>query len=223
LKKEYRKVLKSNFSGGKIISLDFGALEARIILSEACRIADKNDLYEQISTTLFSGSVDRNAIKTAVISELYGSSRGALGARLGISGKKLDSFAEAVQSYFGTSALRKRLKDEFVASGRIKNRFGRPLVLDDPQDHLFVNTYAQSTGVDVSLLGFKKILDTLGTDGIRPLFVLHDALILDVRPDRLRDVAATTSVEVRTFSSPFPVKYEEVSSSCVQSSFDELV
>lgn len=223
LKKDHRRLLKSNFPGGRIVSLDFGALEARIILSEAGHEVGCEDLYEKISSNLFSGSIDRSTVKTAVISELYGSSKAALGARLGVGKKKLDAFVDSVQAYFGTPALRRRLKEEYTRTGKIKNRFGRPLELDDPQDHLFVNTYAQSTGVDVSLLGFKSIVDSLGSDGIRPLFALHDALILDVRPDRLRDVAATTSVEVRTFSSPFPVKYEEVSSSCVQSSADELV
>jgi len=75
---------------------------------------------------------------------------------------------------------------------------------------LFVNTFAQSTGVDVSLLGFKSVMDRLGTDGVRPLFVLHDALIFDVRGDRLGDVEAIDSVEVPLYDARFPLKLEKI-------------
>jgi len=211
LKKDHRHILKSNFPNGKICSLDFGALEARVILYETGFSPSGADLYAQISNDLFTGSIERDVVKTAVISELYGSSRFAQGARLGMAGRKLDGFIEAVRTYFGTPALRKRLKEEFKSSGRIKNRFGRPLEIDDPQDHLFINTYAQSTGVDVSLLGFKKIVDDLGTDGIRPLFVLHDALILDVREDRLQDVERVASVAIPGYEQQFPLKFEYIS------------
>jgi hypothetical protein len=80
----------------------------------------------------------------------------------------------------------------------------------DKVDHLLVNSYAQSTGVDVSLLGFKSIVDSLGSDGIRPLFVLHDALILDVRGDRFEDVQKITSVEIPSFSTKFPIKLDKL-------------
>ena len=210
LKKEYRKLLKSNFPSGIICSLDFGALEARIILAEAGVNPSTDDLYVSISDELFQGKIPRDVVKIAVISELYGSSKHALGARLGLAGRKLDAFVEMIQGYFKTADLRKRLKDEFIKIGQVRNRHGRFLDLDDPQDHLFVNTYTQSTGVDVSLLGFKKVVDDLGSDGIRPLFVLHDALILDVRPDRLEDVKKVSSVRVRGYDMDFPLKYEEI-------------
>jgi hypothetical protein len=210
LKKEYRQILKSTFTKGAICSLDFGALEARIILAENGKISTAPDLYGSLATELFGGSIDREAVKVAVISELYGASKAALGARLGIGSHKLDEFVTKVRTYFGTAELRKRLKEEFIKTGKIKNKHGRFLDLDDPQDHLFVNTYSQSTGVDVSLLGFKSVVDRLGTDGVRPLFVLHDALILDVREDRLRDVEAIRSVPVSGYTAEFPLKFESL-------------
>lgn len=213
LKKEHRKLLKSNFPDGTICSLDFAALEARIILAEAGVNPSDRDLYAAISNELFQGKIDRDVVKIAVLSELYGSSKHALGGRLGLTGRKLDGFVDMIQGYFKTADLRKRLKDDFIKTGKIRNRHGRFLDLDDPQDHLFVNTYAQSTGVDVSLLGFKKVVNDLGGDGVRPLFVLHDALILDVRPDRLEDVQKVSSVRVPGYDVDFPLKYEEVSSS----------
>lgn len=208
LKKEHRKVLKSNFSNGSICSLDFSALEARIILAETDKDYGGEDLYVKIANKLFDGKIERDVVKGAVISELYGSSKHTLGLRLGISGTKLDEFVGAIRDYFETSALRRRLKDEYSKTMKVKNRYGRPLELPEPQDHLLVNTYAQSTGVDVSLLGFKSVMEQLGTDGIRPLFVLHDALILDVREDRLRDVESVRSVTIPGYSIKFPLKFE---------------
>jgi hypothetical protein len=210
LKKKYRQILKSTFAEGAICSLDFGALEARIILAENGKVATAPDLYSSLATELFGGTIDREAVKIAVISELYGASKSALGARLGIGSHKLEEFVTKVRSYFGTAELRKRLKEEFIKTGKIRNKHGRFLDLDDPQDHLFVNTYAQSTGVDVSLLGFKAVLEKLGTDGVRPLFVLHDALILDVREDRLSDVEAIRSTSVPGYASEFPLKFERL-------------
>lgn len=210
LKKQYRKVLKSTFQDGVVCSLDFGALEARIILAENGKVATAPDLYSSLATELFGGTIDREVVKIAVISELYGASKSALGARLGIGSHKLEEFVTKVRSYFGTTELRKRLKEEFIKTGKIKNKHGRFLDLDDPQDHLFVNTYAQSTGVDVSLLGFKAVLDKLGTDGVRPLFVLHDALILDVREDRLSAVEAIRSTSIPGYASEFPLKLERL-------------
>jgi hypothetical protein len=210
LKKEYRRMLKSTFSDGKICSLDFGALEARIILAEAGKSSSSPDLYASIAKDLFGDSIDRTIVKAAVISELYGASKNALASRLGISGYKLEEFITSIRTYFGVAELRKRLKAEFIKIGKIRNRHGRFLDLDDPQDHLFVNTYAQSTGVDVALLGFKAVMDRLGTDGVRPLFVLHDALILDVRNDRLPDVESVSSVAVPGYDTEFPLKFEKV-------------
>lgn len=79
-----------------------------------------------------------------------------------------------------------------------------------PQDNIFINYYAQSTGVDVALMGFNEIVNRLGPDGIRPLFVLHDALILDVREDRIRDVESTEEVKVQGFEQAFLVKAERL-------------
>jgi hypothetical protein len=211
LRKDHRSILRSNFSDGKICSLDFSALEARILLEEAGVVPGPGDVYGHIAKELFDGKVERDVVKVAVLSELYGASKAMLGAKLGMNGSRLDGFVDSVRSYFKVVQLRRRLADELARSGRIHNRFGRPLFIDgDKVDHLLVNSYAQSTGVDVSLLGFKSVVDSLGSDGIRPLFVLHDALILDVRGDRFDDVERMTSVDVPGFSTKFPMKLEKI-------------
>lgn len=210
LRKDLRGLIESTFEGGSIVSLDFRALEARIVLAEAGRSSDAEDMYGDIAEGLFGGRVSRDAVKTAVIAEMYGISRGALKARLGASDEVLSSFIGSIKEHFGLDALKKRLKPQVDSAGRLCNRFGRPISVPSGQDNLIVNSYAQSTGADVAMLGFDSILNSLGEDGIRPLFVLHDAVILDVRPDRLEEVKAIRSVPIPGYPFSFPLKFEIV-------------
>lgn len=212
LKKENRNVIKSSFDDGMIAYIDFRSLEARIVLAEADRYSAAEDLYEDIASSQFKGILPRDIVKVAVLSELYGISRSSLKARLGVSDQKLDSFIGVIRDYFKVNELRSLLKDQVGNSGKMINRFGRPLTVPPGQDNLLVNTYAQSTGVDVSLLGFDYILRNLGTEGIRPLFVLHDAIIIDVRGDRVGDLRNLNEANVPTYDRPFPVKFEQLSS-----------
>ena len=209
LKRENRNLIMSSFDDGKIVSLDFRALEARVILAEAGKSSDAEDLYGYIANNVCGGA-DRNTVKTAVISELYGASKGSLSQRLQMNSEEVNRFVQNIRSYFGTPLLRERLKLQLEKNGKIYNRFGRPLFIDTKASNLLVNTYAQSTGADVSLLGFDAILQKIGSDGIRPLFVLHDAIILDVRGDRISDVQSVLSVPIPSYDMEFPLKFELV-------------
>ena len=208
LKKEYRKLIQPSFEGGEIVSLDFKALEARIVLAESGKYSEAEDLYGDISATQFKGVIPRDVVKVAVLAELYGVSKSTLKWKLGLSEEKIDSFIDSIRDYFGVEDLKTRLKDDVYETGHVTNRFGRKLPLQNNQDNLLVNTYAQSSGVDVAMIGFDSVIKRLGTDGIRPLFVLHDAIIIDVHPDRIEDVRSCTSVDVTSYDKPFPLKFE---------------
>ena len=211
LRKDARSILRSAFPDGVICSLDFRALEARIVLAETGQVAAEGDMYDSISQDLFDGEVDRSIIKTAVLGELYGAGRASLAARLRVPDDKLDAFVSRIRGHFGIEELADRLRKQLNAEGKVRSRFGRPhLVDDDARDAILVNTFAQSTGVDVSLQGFDTILQGLGPDGVRPLFILHDAIILDVRGDRIADVQGCTSVSTPTYQHQFPLKYEQI-------------
>ena len=209
LKREYRDLLVPE-SDGCIVSIDFAALEVRVLLYEAGWACPDPDLYGMIAREL---GYERKAVKGAVISELYGSSKHALGHVLGIKGKELDSFIKRVKQYFNTPELLKRIKSQFYETGSIINRYGRPVLIDEPQDHIFISYYGQSTGVDVTLMGFSQIVQRLAAEapGVRPLFLLHDALLLDVPRRHLDLVKGITSVKVPGYVQPFPVKVEELS------------
>jgi len=211
LKREYRDIIVSSTPGGSVVSIDFAALEARVLLYENGRRCDDPDLYGMIAREL---GYERNAVKGAVISELYGSSKAALGAALGIEGKDLVDFIKRVKTYFNTQLLLKRIKKQFIESGRIVNRYGRQIGVDDPLPHVFINYYAQSTGVDVTLMGFSKIVTMLAEScpGVRPLFVLHDALILDVPKVHIDEVYAIRSVTVPGYVQSYPLKVTKFAS-----------
>ena len=208
LKRELRSIIQSSYKDGVVCSLDFRALEPRIVLAEAGRSSDAEDMYGEVAEKIFGDRQNRDAVKVAVISELYGAAKESLRARLGISQAKIDAFVRGINEYFQLDTLRSRLESQ-AQSGKIINKFGRPLSVDPEAKNTLVNTYVQSTGVDVAMMGFDQILKQLGTDGVRPLFVLHDALILDVRRDRLTD-AQIRSVRVQGYSADFPIKLEKL-------------
>ena len=209
LKKEYRPIIKPSHPDGKIISIDFASLEARILLYESGNDCPEFDLYGMLAERF--GGMPRDLVKAAVLSVLYGSSKTMVALNLGVSEDKVTKVIKQIEEYIDTRALIKRLKEEHRQTGYIRNRFGRQLTVDRPQDNIFVSYYAQSTGVDVSLMGFGNVIDTLGTEGVRPIFVLHDALILDVHPDRLDDVAKINKIKVPGYDQAFPLKIEEIS------------
>lgn len=210
LKREYRNMLIPS-DDGCIVSLDFAALEVRLLLYEAGKSCLDPDLYSMIARDI--GQYDRKAVKGAVISELYGSSKHALGKVLGIEGRELDAFVKRIKSYFNTPELLKRIKTQFYETGHVINRYGRPVLIDDPLDHIFINYYAQSSGVDVTLLGFSQIVQRLAFEApaVKPLYLLHDALILDVPSKHLDEVMSIKSVTVPGYVQSFPLKPERLS------------
>ena len=215
LKKEYRDIMTPSTPGGCIMCLDFAALEARVLLYEAGKRCEDHDLYGMIARELGKG-VSRKAAKAAVISELYGSSKDALGKVLGLSGKELNVFIKQVKTYFNTVELLKRIKKQFVETGKIVNRYGRHVVIDEPLDHIMINYYAQSTGADVALLGFSKIVNELSVNApdVRPLFLLHDGLFLDVPEEHIETVMKIDNVSIDGYVQRFILKAEKLN--CTQ-------
>ena len=212
LKRDYRKqLLVSRYEGGCVISIDFAALEARVLLYEGGGRCDDPDMYSLIAKDVFGGSATRQQVKGAVISEVYGSSKSALGAALGIGGKDLDDFVSKVRNFFRISDLRKRVKEEYVKNGWITNRYGRRVQVDEPLDHILVNSYAQSTGVDVAMLGFHDIIQRMKKlSGVIPLYVLHDALLVDCPPEHIDAVMSEREAKVSGYVQKFFVKPEKL-------------
>jgi hypothetical protein len=210
LKKEYREMLKSRWSGGKIVMLDFSSLEARILAYEA-GIQMPDDIYSFISSEILN-NVDREIAKITVISTLYGGGISRLSQY--VDADTAHMMVNKINDLFRTRDLIDKLRKQHESLSYIRNFYGRR-VQTQQTDHVLINSYTQSTGVDVALLGFSNVLKTLKTMNSKALFVLADALILDIHPDEFQSIEMLKSAcEVVTgYQKKFPVKVSEISTS----------
>jgi hypothetical protein len=211
LKREHRNILRSRHGDqGKVVMVDFAALEARVLLYEYGRKCDDVDLYGSLAKEL---GRDRKAVKGAVIAMLYGMNDYVLGKHLGLKGKELKAFLKLLRLHFRTDKLLERVKAQFVGTGYLENRYGRRVLVDEPLDHIMINYYAQSTGVDVTMLGFLQVIEALKASAPRscPILLLHDAMFLDMHLEELPEVEKITNVRVKGYVQHFPLRLENVS------------
>jgi len=214
VRKDLRRVITSAHGAkGVIVILDFAALEARVVLHGAGRSCTEPDLYGAIAYEQFDGRVARSAVKTCVLSLLFGAGRASTAERLGSDGPEVDTFIARISEYFGFGRLGAALTQLRSEQGVLRNAYGRPLLLDGHEtvsDSLLLSHFVQSTGVDVSLMGFSRITDRLANEAprVRPLFVLHDALFLDVPLSDLERVERVRDVKVPGYDVAFPLKAE---------------
>lgn len=148
------------------------------------------DIYSKVLEDLgLLGEVPRHIAKTAILSLLYGQGEATTAETLKSFISKPEEFISAVSDYFGVETLKRKLAADFVKSNgkQITSYYGRPIQCDDAAPYVLLNYYIQSTAVTVALLGFGSIINRLKDNDllgiIRPVFFLHDALILDVHND----------------------------------------
>ena len=207
IKKSYRNVIRSSYVSGSIISMDFIALEARVAYLEShSEGLIHPDVYESINSDHFKGTLDRNVVKLAVLCDLFGMGAAGLASKLGVSVQMATKFIEKLRKLFRTDELTSRLRHEFVQEGFIRNRFGRRVTV--PEMRLLLNSFVQSTGVDVALLGFKALIDRMSIEcpDVRPLMILHDDLLVDCPHRCFESLMKMNTIAVRGYSTPFHVK-----------------
>lgn len=171
MSKHHRKVITSRYPGGRIVSVDFVSLEPRLALYTVGK-KPTGDVYDEISRE--SGE-SRAKTKIATLSFLYGA-----GATDGVS----DRLRRHVRDYFRV----KDLHDKIEGCGG-KNGYGRPLHVEE--DRLLVPHWVQSTAVDVCLLAFSSLAESLS--GVAdPLFLVHDAMFLDVPAENIQKLSEIT-------------------------------
>lgn len=190
LPKIYRGVLESRWSNGVVLSLDYNSLEPRVLLSVSGTqpVERGRDIYETIRTNLFPNNqeVSRSVVKKIVLSEIYGAGINTIREQLP-NVSNLHDITQQIKNYFNLDPLLERLQYEWKTTGNnwIENFYGRRV--KTTSGHTLINHYIQSTAVDVAMLGFKNLLEYVEQLGrledIVPLFVLHDALILDINPN----------------------------------------
>lgn len=189
LPKIYRSVLESRWKdNGAVVSLDYKSLEPRVLLATSGtqpKEGIEKDIYDSVRLSLFQDNpeVDRDVVKKIVLSELYGAGIETLRQRLP-NVRDLEAVVGQIADWFGLEALRSKLFEQWKQTSNkyIDNFYGRRVKTET--SHTLVNHYVQSTAVDVAMLGFLNILQYVEELGkqqdIVPIFILHDALILDI-------------------------------------------
>ncbi len=183
----------------ELVQFDFSALEARVALSLAGRsVAVEEDPYLVIAGLM--GSKERDEAKSATFAALYSDPTAKT---------QKDPRTSKVRRIFKLGETFAKLK-ESKESGQVRNFYGR--VIPDTIDETLYNNYVQSTGADVVLLGFARLMPALLGLGCVPHFFLHDALFCSVPKAALAEASETASkgVSVQGFELLFPIKASTV-------------
>ena len=209
---KYRNIITSRYKGGKIIQVDFTSLEPRVARL-ATGLSVENDVYMQLSRELFGSSLTREEVKIAVLCALYGVSRRRLSSMLG-DGFNANSIIKEIRGFFGIPELVKELKNQMLVNHKITNHFGRIIEPDKTESNILINHFVQSTSVDAAILGFHSLMSKLSDKEVVPLFIIHDALVLDVSPESLQGLyeVIKNGISVPTMGN-FPVEMSTINDS----------
>lgn len=209
LDKKYRRIFKSRFTDGEIIQIDFSSLEPNTFLAMQGK-SFESDAYAWVASQI-DIAVPREVLKVAVMSALYGMSPSNFA-------KKFADIPDAnellfqVRDAFGFDKMTKHYREQLDAEGHITNHFGRIIKCDKTSP--LVAHAVQSTAVDIVCQGFTTLLDEFELDGMNavPLYLIHDALMLDVTPDAKERIKArlNNGVHIVSLGCTMPLKLKTI-------------
>ena len=209
----HRDILASRYSGGKILQLDFKSLEPRV-----CRLVSgmdsAEDIYEDINKSVLGNKFSRKVVKLAVICSLYGASRSMLENVVG-NKRSASVVLEKVREYFKADALVSNIKKDFSRNKFVQNYYGRILATESFDSHVLLSHYIQSTAVDVALLGFLNVLESV-SDDVKPIFIVHDAIILDCPKEQIVKIEEMSKSGIQIGLGNFPASVTVLSDQQVQ-------
>ena len=215
LNREYRDILISRYEGGQILNIDFVSLEPRILYG-INKGQPPEDIYSTISSELFDGEVARKTIKAATIGTIYGLSSRKFASMIGEDDLvKAAEILRGVRHFFKLSKLSSKLVIENKETGSISNFYGRPLVPGEKAtSNILVSHYVQSTGVDVSLMGFNSLIKKFKSESLDccPIFIIHDAILVDAHPAHVSKIKsiAKEGLNIPGFDFKFPIDVSKI-------------
>lgn len=191
LPKNKRSIIRSRFGeDGGIFQLDYQSVEPRVMYSITQNTNMVPDVYDGVNKTLFAKhGFKRDDVKTMVLSLLYGSGLGRIEQLLPHI-NRLEDILETISEYFGLKELRENLISEHERTNRkyITNYFGRRIDTSDASNYMLVNYHIQSTAMDLQLIGFTRIANSIKSkDKIIPIAINCDALYFDVHKDGMSE------------------------------------
>lgn len=165
--KEFRKTCKSKTSE-HLVSIDMKSFEPNLYLSSINKKTNTSDIYEYLMKELDIKVENRNELKRAILSVLYGASDDT--ARRLLSGN--DNALKKIKSFFEIDEMTKILQEEFNKSGFIFNMYGRPIF----SDKSILNKWIQSSAVDFCSLAFS---DLLKKEKLSAAYFVHDDMVVN--------------------------------------------
>lgn len=207
MNKNNRHVFKSSFGDdGALIGIDYKALEPRVLFTIAGNDASYEDLYTHIANEAGINSIERDVIKVMILSILYGMSRKNFVMKF-IETQDIDDIYDKLVLTLGLEKIKENIakRREFDNENVIKSFYGRTLKCDKS---LEVNYYTQSSSVDVACEGFLFFINNFCRyHDIKPLFIIHDELVVDVHKDKynLLKQQAKEGLLIQSLNTKFPV------------------
>ena len=98
------------------------------------------------------------------------------------------------------------LREEYTLNSKIENFYGRNIYSNTS----LVNHYIQSTAVDTAMIAFYNFMSKLET-GVDLIGIIHDAILIDVHPDKFDEIENTYMMYEDTLDIKLPVKVERIS------------
>ena len=211
MKKATKSKIISRFQNGKIIEIDFSALEPRTALAIAgSKFAESDDVYAIIGDIL--GVSSRPVAKQATISFLYGANITTISKLIDMPLKSLRPKLNYLKQVFKYDEIISKIHAELKANAYFKNYFGRVIFPDSNRDGVLFNNFCQSSAVDVALSGFASLLKQIKDKGMNTHNVcfIHDAVLLDVPESEIETLKQMTGKLPTRLGINFPVKLKVV-------------
>lgn len=174
--KAVRSCIRSSFKGGNVYEIDFRSIEPRVAMITAGLEAPE-DVYQDLLEEF--PDLTREAAKAVTLTALYGGQPARVSEMVGSLGTARKSIS-FVRSHFRIESLERQLQTA-AERGLVRNAFGRPLWEATKDPRIRANHFLQSTATELALLKFSEICEKIA--GAKPIFVIHDALIIDVPQD----------------------------------------
>ena len=208
LKRDYRKILKSQYPGGKIVEIDIRSAEPRVVLALMGKTV-AGDVYTEVVKSIPGMVGNRDIAKIATLSAIYGASYHGLKSYLP---DNVDAslVLDSVRDYFRVRDIESILQEQIDSHGYLINTHGRKIFSNEPS----MNHFVQSSAVDVAFDVFESVMSTFDRVGVRysPIYLIHDAILIDVHPE---DTSLVKELCKNSFSSSkigieLPVKIGEI-------------
>ena len=181
LPSRYRDILKPS-DGCEVVQIDLVSAEPRTALYVAGKEA-AGDVYNQISNDL-NLNVERDVVKVASLSALYGAGSSSLAEILG-SRPQARRVISSLRSHFGVQRIESQLMSDLKSNGYITNLFGRKLMTRKDEYQKVYSHFMQSTTSDAAICMFSQACEMLKSadSNFKAFYVIHDALVCEISKD----------------------------------------